>query len=214
LEARFEEALERVEADAERTIEEIGQKQSADKARLKSARLKREFSEQVEQITAKPAVAKAPLDLKEGARVRLKGIREPARVRRLLGADAIEVEAGFLKLQVPRSDVLEVLEEQEPASKLPKNVRFQAASVPSWSLAQRELNVIGKHAQDALDEVDKFLDSASLASVERVRIVHGHGMGVLKRAVAEMLKKHPLVEKFQEATPSEGGAGATIVELR
>jgi len=50
--------------------------------------------------------------------------------------------------------------------------------------------------------------------VERIRIVHGHGMGILKRAVAELLTKHPHVEKFYVAPPEEGGSGATIVELK
>lgn len=216
MQAQIDEALARFQDDAAQAIGEIEQQQSADKARLKAAKLKREFTEQVAKITAPAALAAAPaLELKEGVRVRLKGIREIARVRRILHAGAIEVEAGFLKLQVPRSDVTEVLNEDgAPVKpKLPKNVSFQPAS-EMWSLAQRELNVIGRRAEEALEEVDRYLDSAALASVERVRIVHGHGMGVLKRAVADLLKQHPHVEKFYPATATEGGAGATIVELR
>jgi DNA mismatch repair protein MutS2 len=53
-----------------------------------------------------------------------------------------------------------------------------------------------------------------MATASRVRIVHGHGMGVLKRMVAEMLGKHPHVARFYPAPQQEGGAGATIVELR
>ncbi len=62
--------------------------------------------------------------------------------------------------------------------------------------------------------MEKFLDSATLAQVERVRIVHGHGMGILKKAVADVLKNSPYVEKFYVAPPEEGGSGATIAELR
>ena len=58
------------------------------------------------------------------------------------------------------------------------------------------------------------LDHAALASVDRVRIVHGHGMGILKKAVANLLAKSPHVEKFYPASPQEGGAGATIAQLR
>ena len=215
IQTQVEAAIERFEQAAGSTIDEMSQRQTADKARVQAAKLKREFTEQVEQITAPAAAGQPALEVKEGVRVRLRGIREIARVRRLLSGDAIEVEAGFLKLQVPRSDVIEVLAETGGASanKLPKNVSFQPAGAV-WSMAQRELNVIGRRAEEALEEVDRYLDSASLASVERVRIVHGHGMGVLKRAVAEYLKKHPLVEKFYPAAQMEGGAGATIVELR
>jgi len=53
-----------------------------------------------------------------------------------------------------------------------------------------------------------------LAQVDRVRIVHGHGMGILKRAVAELLKESPHVAKFYLAPPEEGGTGATIAEMK
>jgi DNA mismatch repair protein MutS2 len=65
-----------------------------------------------------------------------------------------------------------------------------------------------------MEQVDKLLDNAALAQVERVRIIHGHGMGILKRAVADLLKQNPHVEKFYVAGPEEGGAAATIVELK
>ncbi len=62
--------------------------------------------------------------------------------------------------------------------------------------------------------MDKFLDEAFLAGLFRLRIVHGHGKGILKRALQEMFTSHPHVEKFYPAPPQEGGGGATIVELR
>jgi DNA mismatch repair protein MutS2 len=101
---------------------------------------------------------------------------------------------------------------QAAQSKLPRNVRFDAG--PSWDVTYRELNVIGQRAEEAVEQVDKFIDSAALASVNRVRIIHGHGMGVLKKAVGELLGKSPHVSRFYPATQAEGGAGATIVELR
>ena len=85
---------------------------------------------------------------------------------------------------------------------------------PTWDVSYREINVIGKRAEEACEEVDKFLDSAAMASVDRVRIVHGHGMGVLKRAVADLLAHNPHVEKFYPGSPAEGGTGATIAELK
>jgi DNA mismatch repair protein MutS2 len=93
-----------------------------------------------------------------------------------------------------------------------KDVSFKQG--PSFAPSYREINLIGQRAEEACENVDKFLDSAALAEVERIRIVHGHGMGILKRAVAELLTKHPHVEKFYVAPPEEGGSGATIVELK
>lgn len=77
-----------------------------------------------------------------------------------------------------------------------------------------ELNVIGQTTDEAVDAVDKFLDEASLASLSQVRIVHGHGTGALRRAIADLLKDHPHVARFVAAPQDQGGSGATVVELK
>ena len=129
-----------------------------------------------------------PLQIEEGARVRLRDVREPARVRRLLGNGRIEVEAGFMKMQVSVDDVIEVLPETGgPPSKLPKGVSFKPA--PELAPVHQEINVIGQRAEEARDAVDEFLDRAVMATASRVRIVHGHGMGVLKKIIPEMLSQ-------------------------
>ena len=99
-----------------------------------------------------------------------------------------------------------------PGSALPKNVTLTAG--PKWDLSYSEINVIGQNSEEALDNVDRFLDKASLGSIVRVRIIHGHGFGVLKKAIQQMLAKHPHVARYFAATPGEGGTGATIAELR
>ena len=118
-----------------------------------------------------------------------------------------------MKMQVSRDEVLEVLPEGGGGSKLPQGVTFKPSG-PEVYVSAQEVNVIGKRAEEARDLVDKFLDSAVLASANRVRIVHGHGMGILRRMIAELLSENPNVEKFYTAPQSEGGAGATIVELK
>ena len=129
-----------------------------------------------------------------------------------VAAGMIEVEAGFLKMQVPREDIAEVVAQTPQPSRLPKNVRVETG--PRFDVSYRELNLIGQRAEEAVEQVDKFLDSAALASVNRVRIIHGHGMGVLKRAVGDFLSQNPHVSRFYPAPQAEGGSGATIVELR
>ena len=74
--------------------------------------------------------------------------------------------------------------------------------------------MIGERAEEARDRVEKFLDDAVMATASRVRIVHGHGMGVLKKMVSELLSRNPHVERYYPATQAEGGAGATIAELK
>ncbi len=204
------------EQRAQETIEDLSQK-----ARAKIARTRREFREQVEAIVPPPAAAPAGaakqveaaprLRLEEGARVRLKGIRQPATVRRLLSNGGVEVDAGFLKMQVPESEVEEILPRTAEAAR-PSGITLRQG--PSFSDSYREINLVGRRAEEACDAVDKFLDTAALAQVERVRIVHGHGMGILKRAIAELLGGNPHVANFHVAGPDEGGSGSTIVELK
>ena len=78
----------------------------------------------------------------------------------------------------------------------------------------REINVIGRTAVEAEEEVSRYIDRAFLAGMQRVRIVHGTGMGVLRRTLREFLKSHPHVATFEEASQQEGGQGATLVDLR
>jgi DNA mismatch repair protein MutS2 len=80
--------------------------------------------------------------------------------------------------------------------------------------APSEINVIGRNVDEATAEVEKFVDRAFLAGMPRVRIVHGSGMGILRKALRQYLKKHPHVESVIEPPMNEGGGGATVVELR
>ena len=222
LERRTDQALARFEEQARETLGKLGQtadrRKAEQEAQRKVAKAKRELREDfrttvlsTEDDARQERIA--PLQVEQGARVRLRDVRDPARVLRVLAAGRFEVEAGFMKMQVGLDDVIEVLPEAgSGGGKLPKNVSYKPA--PELSPVYQEINVIGQHAEEARDAVDQFLDRAVMATASRVRIVHGHGMGVLKKIVAELLASHPHVARFYQATQQEGGAGATIVELR
>jgi DNA mismatch repair protein MutS2 len=221
LERRTEAALARFEEQAQDTIGKIVQggdrRKAEQEAQRKVSKVKREMREDFRTTTLATEDDSRndriqPLRIEEGVRVRLKDIRDPARVRRLLGNGRIEVEAGFMKMQVSVDDVIEVLPEGAGGSQLPKNVSYRPA--PELAPVHQEINVIGQRAEEARDAVDQFLDRAVMATASRVRIVHGHGMGVLKKTIAELLSHHPHVAQFYQAPQQEGGAGATIVELR
>ena len=77
-----------------------------------------------------------------------------------------------------------------------------------------ELNVIGQTVDEAIARLEKFLDESTLTDQHTIRIVHGHGTGQLRRAIAAFLKKHPLVAHYELAPQNQGGGGATIVELK
>jgi DNA mismatch repair protein MutS2 len=217
VERRAAEASARFEAQAKETIERVlqggGQRKEAEHALRQVARTKREYREAVETLAQKPgAEAPKPLEVKEGARVRLRDVGQPGRVIKILSGGILEVELGLLKMHVASSEVTEVLPEAPPGVRLPQGVTFSARS--SSDSLSREINVIGKTAEEATREVEKFLDTAMLADVVRVRIVHGHGQGILRKAVSHLLGEHAAVEKYYPASPQEGGTGATIVELK
>jgi DNA mismatch repair protein MutS2 len=218
---RLESAVAGFEAQAQEVIQKVlassEQRKAAEQAERKLAKTRRELEQQARTaVFGETSVAKAALTIEEGDRVRLKGVREPARVRRKLSGGLLEVEAGLMKMQVSTDDVEEVLPATPQGARLPKNVAYEPGPTPgpTWDVSYREINVIGQRAEDARDLVDKFLDSATMASVDRVRIVHGHGMGILRKVIAELLTTNPHVEKFYPASPSEGGTGATVVELK
>jgi DNA mismatch repair protein MutS2 len=125
--------------------------------------------------------------------------------------DLVEVQAGQMTLKVPASQ-LEPLGEREPArslstSPLPSGRPHRAPDISS------ELNIIGWRVGDALPYLDKYLDGAVSAGLQRVRIIHGKGSGRLRAAVHELLTSHPQVKAFLPCSPHEGGWGATAVEI-
>ena len=77
-----------------------------------------------------------------------------------------------------------------------------------------EINVIGCTVDEALSRLEKFLDESTVTDQQVLRIIHGHGTGQLRRAVAEFLKGHPLVARFEAAKMEQGGGGVTVVELK
>ena len=217
IDQRLRVALAEFEAEGRETIEKIlgsaDQRKAAEQAERRVAKTKREFEKKARSavLGESPAAGEA-LTIDEGARVRLRGVREPAQVRRKLAGGLLEVQAGLMKMQVSIEDVEEVLPVTPEGARLPANVSFEPG--PRWDTSYREINVIGQRAEEAREQVDKFLDSASMASVDRVRIVHGHGMGILRKVIAELLTTNPHVEKFYPASQNEGGTGATVVELK
>jgi DNA mismatch repair protein MutS2 len=154
-----------------------------------------------------------------GDKVKLRSFGSIGIVDSLKGDEA-EVRVQSLRLR-EKLENLELVELAAPAkSKTDKfaglgkapglEVHLKAAQQNGRS----ELNVIGQTTDVAVDAVDKFLDEASMAGLAQVRIIHGHGTGALRRAIADLLKDHPHVARSTAAPQDQGGSGATIVELK
>jgi DNA mismatch repair protein MutS2 len=94
------------------------------------------------------------------------------------------------------------------------SVRVSVDLQPRGGGLLSELNVIGNTVDEAIARVERFLDESTVTDLRELRIVHGHGTGQLRRAIADFLKNHPLVARFAPAPQDQGGGGATIVELK
>jgi DNA mismatch repair protein MutS2 len=199
----------------------VAQKIAKDSA-LRIARLKREFSQQfqstVESHAATPEQAAAKIAQRHrepqvGDMVRLKSLQREGRIARAIDAKTFEVTVGAMKMRVPRSDVAEVVAHSaEPKPRRSGGVTVAGADDASYITS--EINVIGRTADEAEGEVDRFVERAFLAGLPRIRVVHGVGMGILRRTLRDFLKNHPHVTGVTEPPYNEGGQGATIVELR
>ena len=126
-----------------------------------------------------------------------------------------EVTVGAMKMKIARDDIAEVLAPAPDSPVKAARARGISVSIESEGLTvPSEINVIGRTVDDAAREVEKFVDRAFLAGLPRVRVVHGSGMGILRKALRQLLLQHPHVESVVEPPQNEGGAGATVVELR
>jgi DNA mismatch repair protein MutS2 len=221
--AKIEDRTERVrvERDAQRRIAEM--KRTAQR----EVRIVREGQTvQPERVEAEPAIAEetpeyvtaAPREIVVGDRVKLRSFGSVGIVDQIKNGVA-EVRVKSLRLR-EKLDNLELVEATAPKPQPGKLEELRRSAATETQLAaaddkaQSELNVIGQTTDEAVDAVDKFLDEASLASLSKVRIIHGHGTGALRRAIGALLDGHPHVSRFLPAPPDQGGAGATLVELR
>jgi DNA mismatch repair protein MutS2 len=122
-----------------------------------------------------------------------------------------EVDALGKRLRVKLSDLRLVA--RAPRAEQPSRVRVEI-QVGARDAGPTDLNVIGCSVDEALARAERFLDGALLADQRTLRVIHGHGTGQLRRAIASFLKEHPQVARFELAPPEHGGGGVTIVELK
>ena len=113
-----------------------------------------------------------------------------------------------------KKDELAVLDDNYQA---PKKAQMPAARLNRFELRRLEmsstLDLRGYRVEDALDEVEAYLDKASLANLSPVCIIHGHGTGALKQAIRDFLRSSPYVAKFRAGEDTEGGDGVCIFDI-
>lgn len=161
--------------------------------------------------SAAPALAAGltPQEIAVGARV-LTSFGNVGVVEKM-DNEVAEVLVGGMRLREKIANLQLAAEQPKAETRLSRSVPSRPIDSPN---APAELNLIGKTTAEAEYEIDRFLDEAYMASLPRVRIIHGFGTGALKNFVHHFLKGHPHIEKFGFAPSEQGGNGATIAELK
>lgn len=164
------------------------------------------------KLAAKPKrEAKPARRIEAGDDVRVYSLNQKGSVVEFVGEEAV-VQLGMMKMKVPLDD-LELLSSAKSAAK---------AAVQSGTNVKRtrgetvrsELDLRGANLEEALMEVDRFLDEALLGNLGQVYIIHGKGTGILRSGIQEFLRKHKHVKSFRLGSFGEGGTGVTVAELK
>lgn len=123
------------------------------------------------------------------------------------------VQCGIIRSQVSLNDLVLLEEETVRTDKMQRSSSGRLKMSKSYSVST-EINLLGKTVDEALSELDKYLDDAYLAHLPSVRIVHGKGTGALRKAVQNYLRKNKTVKNFRLGEFGEGDAGVTIAEFK
>jgi DNA mismatch repair protein MutS2 len=126
------------------------------------------------------------------------------------------VEMGILTSRFPANDLLIIDEDKLKTKNAAETFRYVSSGLGGSGKAMNfkpEINLLGKTVDEAIAELDKYLDDALLTHAETVRIVHGKGTGALRKGITEYLKKKSFVKDFRLGEFGEGDAGVTIVKL-
>ena len=154
--------------------------------------------------------------IRVGDQVELPGVNRAAEVLTVNADGSLVLQAGKMKMTVKRGQV-RLLETAEEIQKKKKQQSRAQSSSPKIQLASRaasELDIRGYETLEAESVVDNYIDSAVMAKLGSVTIIHGKGTGALRKAVHEILRRNKAVKSFRLGRYGEGEAGVTIVELK
>jgi DNA mismatch repair protein MutS2 len=223
---------ERLRVESERALAEVSSqlaelRQQASVERTEAARAvlaaqadaARARAEALSRESVRTTLAPAPDTLRLGDVVHHLGLRRDVTVLELAG-DEVLVSAGALKMRVPRAELAGAREEKSP-SRFPSSDRGRTSLARASDAAPRALeapalrvDVRGLRADEAVREVESFLDQAFRNGDPGVLVLHGHGTGALKQAVRAYLEESPYVRMYRPGESHEGGDGVTVVGLR
>ena len=220
-----QQAFEAFEQESRKLLSEVRDKYLSVRARRELERKGAQLREAVHRELT-PVMAVSPESSKHsstarlgepilvGSKVHVKRFGQEGTVIASHGEGQWEVVVGNFKCVVDARELSSTggsVPVQERTSQSGTRVTVQ---MNSPELQSNEINLVGCTVDEAIHRVDKFLDSAFLAAVSQVRLIHGTGMGVLRKALSEWLSNQPYVDKFHPADSGQGGNGVTVVSLK
>jgi DNA mismatch repair protein MutS2 len=217
--AEIELALRAIREEGERYIASLKDREVASQLRRQEAKasagLREEARRLIRRASGGAVLAEgAQAEIAPGMTVWVDGMGLRGTVDTVQG-DRVALLVRGRRVSVSRADCrIEPSRGDRPASPGPRLPRGVSLERKPAGDTPREVQLRGLRVEDALELIDKYLDDAYLASLSPLRLVHGVGSGRLKRAVADLLARHPHVESFASAAAEEGGAGVTVVRLR
>ena len=207
------EFLQNINREIERTIKEIRESQAdrtvVKKARERLARLREQVQEGTEET--KPKATLEIKDLKPGQKVRSLTYNFTGRISKIFDSkNAVEIDRDGVKITVGIDEIELLGESGETIS--PKSKSAPTVS-PGMNISN-EIDLRGFTVDEALAELDAFLDKAQLSSWQEIRIVHGKGTGALRQAIHQFLSKYKGIKEYRLGRWGEGDTGVTIVTLK
>lgn len=202
--AEFREIVENARSRIEEAIRKIKEteasKESIRQAHKVADHIERQFHEISKQLEEEQVKT---VDLKPGDFVKMK---DGTQVGEIIQVDGLNVVVAFGAVKMLlKADSLEKVEQKE--------VKKSITTTDLYAPVSTKIDVRGMRADEAINAIDKFIDTSFLYRLKRIEIIHGKGTGKLKKEIAEFLKRHPNVKSFRLGSWEEGGDGVTIVEL-
>ncbi|WP_137671155.1 endonuclease MutS2 [Paenibacillus naphthalenovorans] len=214
LEAR--EAVAKARREADEVIKELRRLQREEGSGVKDhklSELKSRLNNAAPELKkASKAPKKKPEAIGPGDEVIVTSLGQRGHVVDIVNAQEANVQLGILKMKVKQDD-LQLVKKASSQTKTPPKATSSLKRTREDN-AKMELDLRGANVEEAIIEVDRFLDESYLANFGQVYIIHGKGTGVLRSGIQEFLRKHKHVKSFRMGAYNEGGAGVTVAELK
>lgn len=218
IKTKFDSEMMEARAEIKEILDELRREKSekiARRAYSRLAKLEEGFRGEIDKVTDKQKYLEIDWDkVVVGDTLMIKNLHQKVTVVSLPDKNKrLFVDMGSMKMKV-KKDELAVLDEnyKEPTKIKIPGTSFNRFELKRYEMSQT-LDLRGFRVEEALDEVENYLDKASLANLTPVYIIHGHGTGALKQAVREFLSTSPYVAKFRPGEDSEGGDGVCVVDI-